>query len=121
MYAEALVQEKAQGRKLLFLWRQLVNIRLIEYSYGVSIKEIDPKKGRLVVVLDEHISGLNHEAYVFLRKNLEASVINVAETKMFWRKSALSQLLKRHSYALMLSDHLSSSNVVSVLFSRAGC
>lgn len=55
------------------------NMELINEGLFVSIYCIFLETGRVVDILDEYISSLNHEENVFLRKYLEGCADNVRD------------------------------------------
>lgn len=56
-------------------------MQLIKERPGVSMRGLRLESGRLVELVDEHVSGLNREMDVLLKRYVEVRVLKVRDTK----------------------------------------
>lgn len=81
-------------------------------SPRVSKTVICVKKGRLMVVLDQRMSRLNHREDVLLRRNVGFCVINGRDAKLPRCWSLLAQLHPKTEHNLVLGHDFPNFNVV---------
>lgn len=78
----------------------------LDESSSMSTEDICVERGGLGVFLDERARSLKNEAYVILRRNVEASVIKEREAKGFFSWSVLTWLPKNGKRCSVLEHHL---------------
>lgn len=84
MFDEAWYQEKAQRSETSLCLAQSDNHEaFLKELPGVFKTSMCEEKNRILVVLVEHVSKLNHEETVLLRRNVKPWVIKMRYTKFF--------------------------------------
>lgn len=107
--------------KLLFVMFQVLSIQRVKKGPGVSVEGICVKLGRLVVVLDERVSSLNHEGNVLLGRNVEAWIIKERGGKSLCHSRVPDQRLKKMKRHLMLLQHASNCSIAYTGHFGASC
>lgn len=72
-------------------------MKRIKEGFSVSIKEIVDERGRVLIILDQRVSGLIYLKNELLRRDIEAWVLRVRDTKNLCRWSFLASLKMRES------------------------
>lgn len=78
------IKKERKGTKLLLTLFQVSIMKLVAEGSNVSEEKYCMERRRILVDLDERVSGLNHEKEVVLRRKIESWVIKGCAGKSFF-------------------------------------
>lgn len=90
MFSISFCQETAQRSEPSLCIHQVAYEKLIKAGRGFSMKIIFVERSTLVFIVGERISSLNHQKDILPKRNIDACVIKVRDSKIIRRWSVLT-------------------------------